>query len=66
MNNIQRIYDTPTLTNNIFKYRSTEIHRKNLIDIKRRKANKLYKVNEDYLEMKRKNQSPSRKNNCRK
>jgi hypothetical protein len=64
MNNIQRIYDTPNLLNNIFKYKSTEIHRKNLIDIKRRKAKKLYKINEDYQEMKIKSQSPSRKNNC--
>lgn len=63
MKNIQRLYDSPCLTNDVYKYKSTEYHRKNLIDIKRRKVNKLYAINDDYLNIKRHSQSPSSKYN---
>lgn len=64
MKNIQRLYDAQSLTNDIYKYQSTEYHRKNIIDIKKRKKVKLYSINEDYLEMKKRNQSPSKRISC--
>jgi hypothetical protein len=58
----QIIYDTPSITNDIYKYKSTEYHRKNLIEIMKRK-NKLYLINEDFLNIKKRSNS-KKKINC--
>lgn len=63
MKNNQRIYDTSTITNDMCKYKSTEYHRKNLIEIMKRK-NKLYKLNEDFLNIKKRSNSKKKKKNC--
>jgi len=65
MKNNQKIYDTSTLTNDMYKYKSTEYHRKNLIEIMKRK-NKLYKLNEDFLNIKKRSNSKKTKKNCKK
>jgi len=58
----QIIYDTPSITNDIYKYKSTEYHRKNLKEIMKRK-NKLYLINEDFLNIKKRSNS-KKKINC--
>ncbi len=64
MKNNQRIYDTPNLTNDLYKYKSIESHRKNLIEIMKRK-NKLYKLNEDFLNIKKRSNSNKKRKNCK-
>ena len=61
MKNSQRIYDTSSISNDIYKYKSTEYHRKNLIEIMKRK-NKLYQINENFLNMKKRSNSKKKKN----
>jgi hypothetical protein len=59
----QKIYDSPSISKNVYNEKSKEYHKKNLLEIKKRK-NKLYKLNEDYIEIKKRNQSPSQSNNA--
>lgn len=60
MKKSQVIYDTHSITNDIYKYKSTEYHRKNLIEIMKRK-NKLYQLNEDFLNIKKQSNSKKKK-----
>jgi len=65
MRNNQRLYDIPSLNNEILKYKSTEYHRKNLIEIMKRKS-RLYQLNEDFLNIKKRSNSKAKKKNCNK
>ena len=57
MKKSQKIYDLPNITNDIYKYQSTEIHRKNIIEIMKRKNNKLYQINEEFINKKKRSNS---------
>ena len=59
----QRIYASPSLTKDVYNEKSKEYHKKNLLEIRQRK-NKLYKLNEDYIELKKRSKSPPQSNNA--
>jgi hypothetical protein len=63
MKHNQRLYASPSLTKDLYNEKSINCHRKNLYEIRQRK-NKLYTLNEDYIEIKKRSQSPKISNNA--
>ena len=67
MKQSQRLYASPSITKDAYHEKSKSYHKRNLGEIRHRK-NKMYKLNEDYLDImdKKRSQSPPVKNiNCK-